>query len=166
MILRSFVAIVFINAFTFIKSNAQSIEPAAVNASGGFTSTSTHSFEYNVGQLIPSSVQAPLTPGVHQPAWSVGVAESRVADPKITVFPSPMASILYLQTDWNAGESLQYSLFDALGKRILKQNIHLTTGKERQEIPVGALAAGNYILEVIRGSDAAVATRFKLQKLR
>lgn len=166
MILRILFALTLLSLLTVFPAAAQSVEPAVVNASGGFSATSTHSFEYSVGQLIPSGVQAPLTPGVHQPAWNVGLEKTAKTDSKVSVYPSPMESVLYLKPDWKAGETLYYTLFDASGKTILKRDVRLTNGNERQEIEVTSLAAGNYILEVASGNNPANKVRFKLQKLR
>jgi hypothetical protein len=169
MVLRYLFALVSLLTCSSISARAQSIEPVDINTTGGFATSGSQEFEYAIGQLIPSTIQSPHTPGALQPAWAVvGVDELSTANLRVQVYPDPMETVLYLQPDFDLPGTLQYTLLDAAGKIVFSRNVRLNQGHEKQEINVSGLATGNYLLEVtgVQGQTKPVKSSFKLQKLR
>ena len=169
MVLRYLVALVSLLTIFIISAQAQSIEPDAINPAGGSAVSGGQEFEYSIGQLIPSTIQSPHTPGVLQPSWVVTGVEGPVsASLKVRVYPDPMETVLFLQPELDAPGSLRCTLYDASGKTVFRRDIRLTNGRELQEINVSALATGNYVLELtstnVQGRPEKAS--FKLQKLR
>ena len=65
---------------------------------------------------------------------------------EILVFPNPTANVLQLQLNKNYN-SMQVQIINALGQ-IVKQYTNLSTQNQNLQIPVQALANGNYWLHL------------------
>lgn len=152
--------------------HAQSVGPSVLDATGGSATISGNTYEYAVGDVTNgATLTSPtliVTQGVLQPTKTTGI-NNNGAHPitGLDVYPSPVATTLYLQPHFSGSGRLSYSLYDAGGKLVLTKEAILATGTERQEASVEPLAVGQYTLQVqwLEGSNT-LQSAYKIQKLR
>lgn len=152
-------------------ANAQSIGPSTLNASGGSATAGGNTYEWSVGEMTlvstATSASVIVTQGVLQPVQStngVGTIDNTMYQ-YMDVYPVPTSSMLYLQPHFTGGGTLQYSLLDVTGKTIVKEEVTLHTGKEKQSIDLNRLAAANYMLVVhFTGNDGQRTAAYTIQK--
>jgi len=153
-------------------AGAQSIGPSSVNAAGGSRTIGANTYEYSIGTLaLHQTYSSPtliVTDGVLQPnISSSSVGHQGIAASQLSVYPNPVKSTLFLQPGFSKGGNLVYVLTDAAGKTVHTQSSMLPSGKERQEINMSALAAGQYTLSVEWQQDnKKYASAYKIQKLQ
>ena len=140
-------------ALACFAATAQSIGPSTLNAAGGSAVIGGSTFEYAVGDVVAgttlSSATLVVTQGVLQPARTSQGVHTVATITGLDVYPSPVTDLLYLQPHMTKGGMLQYVLYDAAGKLVLKSGqVALQQGNERQEADVRTLAAGHYLLQV------------------
>jgi hypothetical protein len=103
---------------------------------------------------------------VLQPTTSTGINATAGGLDGLQVYPSPVENTLFIQPAFRNGGTLHYTLLDAAGKTVRTGETKLSSGKERQDIDVSAIAAGQYILNIQwqAGSSQSAGT-YKVQKL-
>jgi len=154
-------------------ARAQSTGPSVLNATGNSQTIAGNTYEYAIGDVISgNSFESPtlvVTPGVLQPA---GEDPNSIPAPGISagllqVYPNPASRTLFLQPHFDKEGDLQYVLYDGLGRVVQQRTVRLATGNERQEVPMSAFAAGQYMLQVqwSRNGHARQAA-YKIQKIK
>lgn len=154
------------------EARAQSIGPSTLDATGGSAVISGNTYEWAVGQMTSmntySSANLVVTPGVLQPApVPEGIADAGSIQ-GISIFPNPASTDLFVAPAFGRRGALQMQLLDAAGRVVRRQEAELTTGDERQAIPMQSLAAGSYLLRLVWTPDGAAATvgAYTVQKLQ
>ncbi len=133
-------------------TSAQSLGPAALNATGKSATLSGNTYEYAIGGLVGNaytSANLVVTPGVLQPVQpATGIGTPEITGSDLTVFPNPAAYTLYLQPHFGKKGTLEYVITDVLGRTIATQKIALEKGNEKQEIDMSPYTMGQYNLTV------------------
>lgn len=154
-----------------LAASAQSIGPSTLNSAGGSTVISGNTYEWSLGEMTVvstySGVNLVVTQGLLQPAnLSNSIHEHQLSAGALQVFPNPAEDVLYLQPAFKQGDKLSFALLDMTGKTILREEKTLVTGTELQTIRLTALAAGNYMLQVVLVSAGEnYNAGYKVQKL-
>jgi Secretion system C-terminal sorting domain len=122
---------------------SQSIAPQVVNTCGGTAAGNSGILEWSLGEIAITTATSPsnmLTQGVLQPQLYTVATEDVIQKTKITVFPNPTESKLYLETNEQIFE--QYTIIEASGKLIRQSQF-------TNEISVNDLQNGVYWLQLI-----------------
>ncbi len=79
----------------------------------------------------------------------------RSAEPKayFSVFPNPVAGILYVEINALEATSTNIEVFDQLGRRLMTQKINLSQGLQNEQIDMSKLPAGTYIVKLMMGNQ-------------
>lgn len=147
--------------------------PVTINAVGGQSVVNNNTYEWSVGELVLvntfSSPSLVVTQGVLQPFQkdnSVYPASNYLAA-NLKLYPVPTDATLYLQPNFSAGSKLNYVVQDATGRQMMKQEVQLATGIERQTINMSAFASATYIVTVqLTEQGKTYLQSFKVEKIK
>ncbi|MBS1771490.1 MAG: T9SS type A sorting domain-containing protein [Bacteroidetes bacterium] len=146
-------------------------QPATLNASGGTYTTATAAFDWSVGEMtLVNTATAPsiiITQGILQPLESSSGVNDVSVKNKLKLYPNPASTMVHLDYDAGANQSLSYKLTDITGQLIAEKNIDLNSGNNSVQIDVSALASAAYMLTVIIKDKTAtlITSSYKIQKL-
>lgn len=135
-------------------SHAQQIAPSTYNSSGGSNVLNGNTYEWSIGEMVlvhtATNSNVILTQGLLQSSKNNGnsIKPNRLSAQLFTVFPIPTEDILYLQPNFSGKSTLAVAVFDITGREMLRDELHLKSGKELQQIKMANWAAGNYLLKV------------------
>ena len=154
-----------------VQTNAQSIGPSTLNATGGTTIIGANEFEWSVGEMTMVSTFTGtgivVTQGVLQPhdASPSSVINNSLAE-HLQVFPNPATSVVNVQYASAAQGTLSYQLMDLSGKVIETGITDVKQGTTTERISVSSLPSATYLLEVIvnKTGAAAESASYKIQK--
>lgn len=135
-------------------AQAQSISPSTLNAAGGSTVISGKTYEWSVGEMTlvhtASAGSLTVTQGLLQPmSGQVGIKDVPLSIDQLSVYPNPTDNFVFLETNMSSGLTVQYNLYDVLGKVLMVKEYKVSTGKDRTKIDLSPYAAGNYFLKVV-----------------
>jgi hypothetical protein len=144
-----------------------------INAVGGQSVINSNTYEWSIGELVLvntfSSSSLVVTQGVLQPFQkdnSVDPANNYLAA-NLKLYPVPADAVLYLQPNFSAGSKLNYTVQDATGKQLMKQEVQLGTGIERQMINMSAFISATYIVTVqLTEQGKTYLQSFKVEKIK
>lgn len=155
-----------------LEAQAQSIGPSAISSAGNSAVVAGKTFEYIVGEPLLASIGSlsnyVIISGVLQPQFEsgTGIDHPALSTDLLSLFPNPTSNNLFLQPNFLQGGVLQCVLTDVLGRRLLVKEFILKTGRERQQLDMHAIVAGQYNLTCNWSQGKAVAqATFKIQKL-
>ena len=151
----------------------QKNSPVTINAVGGQSVVNNNTYEWSIGELVLvntfSSPSLVVTQGVLQPFQkdnSVDPAGNYLAA-NLKLYPVPTDATLYLQPNFSAGSKLNYVVQDVTGKQLLKKEVQLGTGIERQTINMSAFASATYIVTVqLTEQGKTYLQSFKVEKIK
>jgi hypothetical protein len=132
--------------------SAQSLTPFVVATSGGFFSNASGMLSETVGELAAvttlSSANNFLTQGFQQSSdFSTEVSTNEFPDFSISVFPNPSEGFFNLIINSRQNESLELTVYDVLGKKIIYSHQIITSGKNYFNIDLSQRVAGIYLME-------------------
>ncbi len=131
-----------------------------VSTQGDSYSNASGSIDYTIGEVIINTGSYgtnDITQGFHQTNWNFLGVDNHEQNFEATVYPNPLGSELYIQTE--NFEFLSYVLYDATGRIISENKLNsLETG-----IDVSTLAPSSYSL-VLRNENQENVKTFKLVK--
>lgn len=155
-----------------IGTNAQSLSPTIMNATGGSATINGVTYEHSFGEMtMISTFSTPkliVTQGVLQSKTdtvAIGIHESESSAPVITVFPNPTGQLISFESDYKIAGKLDYMLVDVAAKLILSKRLNISAGKTKETIDVSNLPCGIYFLKITvsQGTETIVQTS-KIQK--
>lgn len=156
-----------------VLSNAQSIGPSELNATGRSVTTGGNTYEYAIGTVVGlgayQSSTLVVTPGVLQPkiAQPNGIDENTIPGSNLSVYPNPVQETLYLQPAFGKKGKLKYILLDGAGRTVMTRSASLEQGNELQEIQMSGYAIGQYTLSVEwQQQGKSLNTAYKIQKIK
>jgi hypothetical protein len=82
-------------------------------------------------------------------AWSfkiqgpVGIAEPGI--PAFAIYPNPASGIIYIRMDSKEANTVQFSLFDLVGRKVFQKELNFTPGQNVAEIILDNIGKGVYI---------------------
>ncbi|MBK5285898.1 MAG: T9SS type A sorting domain-containing protein [Bacteroidia bacterium] len=152
--MKKIYVILFFHSLVFNNLSAQSLTPFVVASSGGFFSNSSGMLSETIGELAAvttlSSANNFLTQGFQQPS-DFGTGVSSVVSPfySVSVFPNPGEGIFNIVIHSDRNESLELSIYDMLGKKIIRTENNITAGKNIFRIEISQHAPRVYLLECL-----------------
>ncbi len=154
-----------------IPAGAQSVGPAILNSAGGAAVVAGNTYEFSVGEMVLvqtfSGPDIVVTQGVLQPSpGATGVMDIAFFEGRMSVYPNPAEDQVFLQPDMPSGGKLLCRLYDAAGKLVHNAAHDLARGNEKLSIPLTALAAGTYMLQVeFQQQKKSYHNAYQIQKL-
>jgi hypothetical protein len=150
---------------------AQSIGPATLNSTGGQNTIGGNTYEYSIGEMSMVSTASGtgiiVTQGTLQPNNNTSSIKTiSIKDDELKVFPIPASTMVNIQTSFANAGKLNYTLYDASGKKIFTNSNLLNTGNESLKMNIEPYASGNYLLEIsFEKQDGSIYFKnFKIQK--
>jgi len=153
-----------------VRGMAQSIGPSVLNSTGGTAAIGSNTYEWSVGEMTLVGTFAgtgiSVTQGVLQPVQNTtGIAGVSIGPDELRVYPVPATDALYIRPAFTTGGTLCIALLDASGKTVSRKITNLSSGTELQELNVGTLAAGNYLLQIAYETGSTSKQQsYKIQK--
>lgn len=135
----------------------------ATIASGGMASSVNGNISYSFGQIdytTNSNLTGSLWQGVQQPyeIFTLGTDDFQNISLKMLVYPNPTAALVNLKIESLSFNTLEYNLFDLMGKQISSQKIN----QLETQIPLENLPSTTYILNV--SDNSQIIKSFKIIK--
>ena len=131
-----------------------------ISAQGDSYSNSSASIDFTIGEVVinmGTDGTNELTQGFHQTNWNFLGVDNHEQNFEATVYPNPMGTALYIQTE--NFEFVSYVLYDAAGRIVSENKLNaLQTG-----IDVSTFAPSSYSL-VLRNENQENIKTFKLVK--
>ncbi|WP_158605945.1 T9SS type A sorting domain-containing protein [Taibaiella sp. KBW10] len=153
-------------------SQAQSISPSTLNATGGSAAISGNTYEWSIGEMTlvhtATAGSITVTQGLLQPRPAqVGINDVQLTYDQLSVYPNPTDNFVYLETNLNAAIAVQYGLYDVLGKSLMNKEYKVASGKDRMKIDLSPFAAGNYFLKVtVQQQGRSYQNSFEIKKIK
>jgi hypothetical protein len=121
----------------------------ATVASGGTASNTSGTINYSVGQIVyttNSGSTGSVSQGIQQPyeIFTLGTDDFPNISLKMFVYPNPTTALVNLQIQGLTDNTLEYQLFDIMGKEISNQKI----SQSETQIPLENLPSATYLLNV------------------
>jgi len=135
----------------------------ATVASGGIASNTSGTVNYSVGQIVyttNSESIGSVSQGIQQPyeIFSLGTDDFPNISLKMLVYPNPTISLVNLEIQGLTYNTLEYQLFDIMGKEISNQKI----SQSETQIPLENLPTATYLLNV--SDQTKIIKTFKIIK--
>lgn len=154
-------------------TQAQSVQPAIFNATGGSATVSGNNVEWSIGEMTAvatvSNSGIIITQGLLQPAENpTSVASQQVITKHVQLYPNPADAFVMVQSNFSEAGNLKMTLTDVTGKVLLQQEVKVDgNGMQKNQVPVSGLAVGNYMLQVsFEGKEQKGAAAYKIQKVK
>jgi len=149
-------AFVLFSVLSTLAVSAQEV----LSTQGDSYSNASGSIDFTLGEVVivtGTDGNNDLTQGFHQTNWNFLGVDNHEQNFEATVYPNPMGTELYIQTE--NFEFMSYVLYDATGRIVAENKLNaLQTG-----IDVSTLAPSSYSLVLINENQENVKT-FKLVK--
>ena len=133
-----------------------------IATSGDYYSSNNSRISWTLGELVVETFEsndAVLTQGFHQGNISItAIQESLELNLEISAFPNPATDMVIVKIESYKSEKLSFTLFDANGKLILKQELN----SYETDIPLDKYAPAIYFLKVY--DDSKEIKTFKIIK--
>jgi len=150
------ITFVLFSLFATLSVSAQEV----VATQGDSYTNASGNIDFTIGEVIidtGTDGTNDLTQGFHQTNWNFLGVDNHEQNFEATVYPNPMGTELYIQTE--NFEFMSYVLYDATGRIVAENKLNaLQTG-----IDVSTLAPSSYSLVLINENQENVKT-FKLVK--
>lgn len=128
-----------LSLFVTITVSAQEV----VSTQGDTYSNASGNIDFTIGEvLIDTGTDGAndLTQGFHQTNWNFLGVEDFATNYEVIIYPNPTEDVLNIKT--STFENVTYTLYDALGKLLLQDNL----SSVQTPIQVSQLAPGSYSL--------------------
>lgn len=126
------------------------VSQTVVNSSGGHAIINGQTHEFNIGEVIVhSGTTLIVTQGLLQPKNSIpntGSIANLISNNQLNIFPVPTKDILNLKANFPSPGTLIIKMTDIAGKLILTEEFQLSSRNEINQIDLGKLSEGNYII--------------------
>ncbi|TVQ88651.1 MAG: T9SS C-terminal target domain-containing protein [Bacteroidetes bacterium] len=158
------ILLLLLMAFCAIKFPSSLIAQEVISSAGDNFHNENGSISWTLGETLIdtySSADIILTQGFQQPVLSVStLIEVPGLDFQFTAFPNPTRAQVFVSTDHDQAENLDYRLYDMLGRLVITNTLEGT----QTSIDIENLLPGSYFLQVLeRGTPLKV---FKIIKQR
>jgi hypothetical protein len=149
-------------AFLVLLSNF-SFAQEVLAPSGGAGQNSSGSISYTFGELVidtQTSSNTTITQGFHQTQIVVtAITEPSMPGFRVVVFPNPANDFVTLKIEKGEIQNVEFVLFDAQGKFLLKGKLTDT----EQKVSFEQLNTGNYVIKIFKNGREIQA--FKIVKI-
>ncbi|MFT7334058.1 MAG: hypothetical protein ACI81S_002282 [Sphingobacteriales bacterium] len=149
--------LLFLTLLTSLSVTAQEV----VSTQGDSYSNASGSIDFTIGEVIINTGTDgtnDLTQGFHQTNWNFLGVEDFAPNYEAIIYPNPTEDVLNIRT--SAFENVTYTLYDALGKRVMQDKL----SAEQTPIQVSQLAPGSYSLTL--NNETQNLKTFKLIKIQ
>lgn len=168
--------LLFLSAFAIclssFRSDAQSIWPSTLNASGGSATLAGNTYEWSVGEMTLVSTESTSSLVVTQGLLQTRLGTTDVKDHSImqflSVFPNPTSSTVNYTFNSPQKATLGIRLVDMTGKVLLVRSNDVKTGMNTGQVDMSPYAAATYMLQVdlTDGDSQLGSTSYKIQKIQ
>ncbi len=141
-----------------LATQAQSIEPSVVNASGGWIQNATVLVEWSLGEpaiTTISNAENIVTQGFIQPHLEISGVDGLIPGEEITVYPNPARDHLLFKT--NSTRIASLTVYDLLG-RVVLENAFVS------DLDIHQLPGGVYFVSLL-DAKSRLLTTFKIIKI-
>ena len=146
--------------FGALALSLNSLGQEVVSTQGDSYTNANGSIDFTIGEVVINTVTDGtnnLTQGFHQTNWNFLGVDNHEQNFEATVYPNPMGTELYIQTE--NFEFVSYIIYDAAGRIVAENKLNaLQTG-----IHVSTFAPSSYSLILLNANQEKVKT-FKLVK--
>ena len=146
--------------FGALTLSLNSLGQEVVSTQGDSYTNASGSIDFTIGEVVINTVTDgtnDLTQGFHQTNWNFLGVDNHEQNFEATVYPNPMGTELYIQTE--NFEFVSYIIYDAAGRIVAENKLNaLQTG-----IDVSTFAPSSYSLVLLNENQEKVKT-FKLVK--
>jgi hypothetical protein len=149
--------LLFLTLLTSLSVTAQEV----VSTQGDSYSNASGSIDFTIGEVVINTGTDgtnDLTQGFHQSNWNFLGVEDFAPNYEAIIYPNPTEDVLNIRT--SAFENVTYTLYDALGKRVMQDKL----SAEQTPIQVSQLAPGSYSLTL--NNETQNLKTFKLIKIQ
>lgn len=153
-------------------SSFSAFSQSAINSAGGSRVLAGNTHSWSVGEMTvvntATASNITVTHGVLQPDIHAAAVSTAQLPGLFEVFPNPAIDAVRFRYQFPQAGTLQCTLLDATGKRVLSNRYPTTAGGGTETIPLQNLAAGTYLLD-IRFTDVNKVisnTAYTIQKIR
>ncbi len=143
-----------------IRSDAQTIQPSTINASGGNAVIAAMTIEWNVAESIVATMESSsgvsITSGQLQPAQQI-IATHELVRADIRIFPVPTRALVNLNSD----EPIEHvRIFDSTGQLVLDDHFY----HKSIQLNIAEFAAGVYHI-ILSNSNGQIIFKSSISKV-
>ena len=145
--MKHFIAFLFIIICKLIPQNLSAQE--VVSPAGDSFDNANGSISWTLGETLIDTYESTdlvLTQGFHQPLLLVStLSEEPGLDFRLTAFPNPTRAHVFVTTDHDQAESLDYRLYDMASRLVTTHRLEGT----QTRIDMDNLLPGSYLLQIL-----------------
>lgn len=148
------------------KLSAQSLTPAVISTSGGFTANGTAMLSFTAGEMTMVetfyNAGSVLTQGFQQPEdFNVSVKDIEIVNKEISIGPNPTHGLVNMFFDTKEALRLNISVLDMAGRIFYSGEIEKLAGNNFVRMNLSSVACGDYFIEcLVAGRDESNPNKF------
>jgi hypothetical protein len=150
MILKIILLCFLLLASIVITLNAQVLERQVFASAGSTAQAAGIQIDYTVGEPVVTPLTGSgllLTQGFQQPFTFV--LPSNAVIPFFAMYPNPTKANAILHFALPAAGNLKIVVYNAIGQRVLTDNIHFPAGETQHILKTSLLIPGTYFVDII-----------------
>lgn len=161
-------AVILLVCFS-VAANAQTVSPNVFSSAGAFSTSSTNSLSYTIGEPMITTLSSSsviLTQGFQQPSLLNVDAVNYINGEKydIVVYPNPTEGLINVSVKAINGKNISLRVFDVLGRDIYATANVLSNGEYFTVLDFASFAQGIYFLSVYSEGQKIAATKITKSK--
>jgi len=161
-------AVILLVCFT-VTANAQTVSPNVFSSAGAFTTSSTNSLSYTIGEPMITTLSSSsviLTQGFQQPSLLNVDAVNYINGEKydIVVYPNPTEGFINVSIKAINGKDISLQVFDVLGRNIYTTGNVLSNGEYLTILDFTSFTQGIYFLSVYSEGQKIASTKITKSK--
>ncbi len=152
-----------ISQFLFFSSFAQSFGPEILGSAGAFSSSSSGSMAWTIGEVMTETYSSSnnfFTQGFHQPDTSIIINVNSFSNGKISVYPNPSAENIFLDFSGHPGNYF-VEIFDMKGQLVFFDKTQFN--QKQIKISLTKFSNGVYLLN-LTNSESNFHNSYKIIK--
>ena len=136
-----------------MSTNAQTIAPNIINASGGSTIINNNTYEWSIAEMVSvtsfNTGSNFVTTGLLQPLeQKLSVYLLPNNNTSISIFPNPFTSIIHLAIKSDVLEDIQIVVKNMFGQMAYRQTYSMESNNEVVQLNLNHLSVGPYVIEI------------------
>lgn len=128
------------NYLQYVKSNYD------YNTSGQLEKAYQQNYDVNTQSWILNTTDS-IKNYYYEPYISVSVANTKIEEASVSLFPNPANSVINISADWTEPQAFTVAIYNTSGQ-IIRQWAEEPTANYKKQIPVTDLSAGTYFIKI------------------